>query len=78
MQTADVAEINRVLQTFQDGTVLDGNERRDAQRFVFTSRQTVAPYSGKEMPRASDFRQVPCHDVSAGGMSFYWDRETRL
>jgi hypothetical protein len=74
MQTADVQEINRVLQTFPEGAVVDGNDRRDAERFAFASQQTIAPYSGKDMPRAADFRRVACHDISAGGMSFYWDR----
>jgi hypothetical protein len=74
MQTADVVEINRVLGTFPEGAAVNEDERRDAQRFAFSSQQTVAPYSGKDMPRAADFRRVPCHDISAGGMSFYWDR----
>jgi hypothetical protein len=75
MQTADAHEINRVLESISASDATSGDERRDTQRFAFASMQTVAPYSGKDMPRAADFRRVSCHDISAGGMSFYWDRQ---
>ncbi len=75
MQTADVQEINRVLNTFPDRVPVAANERREESRFAFVSQQAVAPYSGTDMPRAADFRNVPCHDISAGGMAFYWDRQ---
>jgi len=74
MQTADLLEVNRVLQTFPESAVSDGSERRDRQRFAFSAQQTIAPYSGNDMPRAADFQRVECHDISLGGMSFYWNR----
>ena len=75
MQTADVAEINRVLETFPEGAPRgwQRSPRRRAIRLFHAANDR--PLLGKEMPRASDFRQVPCHDISAGGMSFYWDRQ---
>ena len=66
--------VERVLDNFSaDGTV-DESERREAQRFGFAIQQLVAPYSGSEMPKAADFESVACHDISAGGLSFYWNR----
>ena len=38
------------------------------------SSSSSAPYLGNEMPRAADFESVVCHDISAGGLSFYWNR----
>ena len=74
MQRADVLEVSRVLQTFPEAIALDPPERRNAQRFSFEVRQSLAPYSGDVMPRPVDFESVMCHDISAGGMSFYWPR----
>ncbi len=74
MQTADLAEVHRVLQTFPESASSDGSERRDSERFPFSAQQVIAPYSGNDMPRTADFRRVPCHDISAGGLSFYWSQ----
>lgn len=42
-----------------------------AVRLPFTELQRVAPYGGGgELPNEAEFRDVRCHDLSAGGISF--------
>lgn len=41
-------------------------------RLPFTERQRVAPYDGSgTLPDEAAFRDVRCHDLSAGGISFF-------
>lgn len=47
------------------------DERRDRTRREYTVTQWIAPYRDGRLPRRSDFRPVPCHDLSPGGFSFY-------
>ena len=42
-----------------------------AVRLPFTEMQRMAPYhGGGELPDEAEFREVRCHDLSAGGISF--------
>lgn len=49
-----------------------GGERRANQRFAYSVTQSVAFYDGKRLPTNGMFRQVRCHDLSTGGISFLW------
>ncbi len=63
MQTDELQEIDRVFQSFPAAVVADGSDRRDSLRVAFVTQQTVAPYSGKDMPKATRFpaSAVPRH-----------------
>ncbi|HVX62073.1 MAG TPA: diguanylate cyclase [Pirellulales bacterium] len=45
-------------------------DRRNQPRRPFPTNQFIAPYAEGQMPTREMFRQVPCHDISAGGFSF--------
>ena len=47
-----------------------GQERREAPRHPFVTRQWIAPYDGSSFPEESAFFQVRCHDLSQTGFSF--------
>lgn len=51
------------------------SERRKAPRLTFTMNQRVAPYVGWKVPPEPAFREVPCIDISTGGISFVWPTE---
>jgi len=46
-------------------------DRRGQSRRPFRCVQLLAPYDGKEMPAADEFFHVQCHDISAGGFSYF-------
>lgn len=48
-----------------------GMDLRSSPRRNFQYRQKVAPVRGKELPTRKDFFEVECHDISAGGISFF-------
>ena len=52
-----------------------GKDRRTSPRLAFRHRQRIAAISAGRPPTASDFFEVDCRDVSAGGFAFYLDRE---
>ena len=56
--------------TFGPGDVAFEERRRHA-RFAFHAIQHVAPYIHGEIPPATAFRSVTCHDISCGGLSYY-------
>ena len=60
-------------QPFQKRGEKTGQERRSSPRRTFQYRQWIAPLIGTAMPQRSDFVQVVCDDISAGGISFYLD-----
>jgi hypothetical protein len=45
-------------------------EGRAAGRRRFDCQQLLAPFDGVRLPSQSEFRQVACQDLSAGGFSF--------
>jgi hypothetical protein len=45
-------------------------ERRNRQRRPYPYNQYVAAFVGGRMPRASEFEEVRCHDISTGGFSY--------
>ncbi len=48
-----------------------GPELRSSPRRTFTYRQLIAPMYTGVIPSRNKFFEVPCHDISAGGISFY-------
>jgi PAS domain S-box-containing protein len=48
-----------------------GAERRTSPRRGYRDLQSIAPWNGETMPRARDFFDVPCQDISGGGFSFF-------
>lgn len=46
-------------------------ERRRHPRAAFRGLQRIAPYREGRMPPPSEFRQVACQSISAGGFSFF-------
>ena len=51
------------------------DDRRLSQRSPFHVWQRLAPFQGEELPRAEQFVQVLCDNVSTGGMGFYWPQK---
>ncbi len=51
-----------------------GAERRANRRHPYPYRQRFAPILGGRLPRLEEFAMVECHDISAGGAAFYYDR----
>ncbi len=47
-------------------------ERRHERRRSFLSSQRIAPRRGPGVPDESQFFEVPCHDLSRGGFSFFF------
>lgn len=45
-------------------------ERRQHERRPYSQVQWIAPYAGGRPPDQSMFKEVKCHDVSAGGFSY--------
>ena len=45
--------------------------RRRERRRSFLSSQRIAPRRGPGVPDESQFFEVPCHDLSRGGFSFF-------
>lgn len=50
------------------------DDRRTGPRFKYQATVKVAPWSGTPRPPATAFREVDCHDLSQGGLS-YWSKE---
>ena len=46
-------------------------ERRKSYRQRFPVTQLIAPFY-KRMPTREQFTAVQCHDISTGGIAFYW------
>lgn len=46
-------------------------ERRKSYRQRFPVTQLIAPFY-KRMPTRDQFTAVQCHDISTGGIAFYW------
>ncbi len=57
--------------TATDATAVQ--KRRSARR-DYRYRQRMAPMNGNTLPAASEFVEVDCWDISAGGVSFFVDR----
>jgi len=54
----------------------NGNqERRESERHAYPAVQLLARYNGRDMPQPTEFRCHVCHDLSAGGFSFFCDAE---
>lgn len=51
-------------------SVSESSERRGKERRGYRCVQRLAPLSGDNMPGLSQFCDVECHDLSAGGFSF--------
>ena len=49
-------------------------EQRISLRRQYQYVQKIAPKIGDELPRREDFFAVRCNDISAGGISFFFDR----
>lgn len=47
------------------------DERRKSYRQRFPVTQLIAPFY-KRMPSRDQFTSVECHDISTGGIAFYW------
>ena len=52
-----------------------GEELRSSPRHRYRYCQSMAPVHEGKMPAVSDFVDVECCDLSAGGASFFWDRK---
>jgi len=63
-----VGQTPRPFQTIPNDAT--GRERRSAPRRAYQYRQTIAPIVDGKAPKQSEFREVPFHDISAGGVSF--------
>lgn len=49
-----------------------GKERRSSERRVYPTIQIIAPFDGVCPPTKEKFCNVCCHDISDGGLSFFW------
>ncbi len=50
-----------------------GGERRRHPRRAYPYIQKIAPITGAGLPPRASFYEVQCHDIAAGGFSFYAD-----
>lgn len=46
-------------------------ERRTAVRWPFSEMQLLGPYGSWGLPRRHMFKEIRCHDISQGGVSFF-------
>jgi hypothetical protein len=69
------SDADEILDQIAQRTFAPGDEefeeRRRHPRFAFNAIQHVAPYVHGEMPAATAFQPVVCHDISCGGLSYY-------
>lgn len=73
----DLAERAKELQEPQPGDSGPGGRRelRASPRMAYHYYQLIAPlYTGNRMPPRKEFFPVQCNDISAGGISFFFDR----
>ena len=69
----DVAErIRQYLKDIEGTGPADRVPRYRSKRYPYETTQSVAPRYGSELPRGSQFRRVPCRDLSTSGLSFFW------
>jgi hypothetical protein len=77
---ARVEAAERLLQSMADeprpepGAGPERTLRPRANRHPYTRTQHVAPYSGKSLPKRSEFRQVRCCNISTSGLAFIWQQ----
>lgn len=50
------------------------NNRRQRERRDYRTLQWVAPCTEEGLPDRRSYRQVKCHDISRGGLSYFTDR----
>jgi hypothetical protein len=62
-------EIRRETAVVGDSTK---RERRTSERCAYPLIQMLAPCHSSRPPDESEFRAVRCHDISRGGLSFFW------
>jgi hypothetical protein len=53
------------------GAIEHSRERRRDVRLPYECVQMIAPFDGVNLPPASAFRPVHCHDISISGLSFF-------
>ena len=55
----------------------DGPKDGDAatKRYRYSSRQSLLPRYGSDVPDVNDLLPVTCHDLSSGGLSFFTSQE---
>lgn len=71
---ADASLFTLIHQLASAAQAEKGAERRTERRRKFLSSQRIAPRRGREVPDESQFVEVPCHDLSRGGFSFFLPR----
>lgn len=71
----DLAERAKELQKPQPEASDGRRELRASPRLAYHYYQLIAPlYTGNRMPPRKEFFPVECNDISAGGISFLYDR----
>lgn len=74
----DLAEQAKELQQPQRDSSASGSRSRELRaspRLAYHYYQLIAPlYTGNRMPPRKEFFPVECNDISAGGISFLYDR----
>ncbi len=67
-------EIDGFFATYGFGALLDCVERRTSDRWLYPETQLLGPYGVWGLPTRQMFREVRCHNISKGGVSFFLPR----
>lgn len=70
-QLAD-GEVQDLRRALFGGEAADDAERRANGRFVYPAIQLILPLAAGRPIDARSLCKVQCHDISRGGVSFYW------
>ena len=65
----EVASISEILSKIEGDA--RPAEQRKGPREAYPVIQLAAPYADSRMPTEEMFREVRCHDISTGGISFF-------
>jgi hypothetical protein len=66
--------IAEVRQRIPDDGDAEEMDRRTSNRHAYPVIQMIAPCMLFRPPEEATFHEVRCHDISRGGVSFFWSR----
>lgn len=72
-ETAGRGYVPSIEETIKPPPGATGAERRTSPRISFPYTQRIAPMAGGAIPKKSQFFEVRCRDISAGGIAFVMD-----
>jgi hypothetical protein len=64
-------ELDNIRKNLDPQVAVGCREKRTSERLAYSMVASVAPYSHEGLPTQEMFLEVRCHDISAGGVSFF-------